>query len=46
LEFPPLIKLRLARLDEISAYAAESGKFDIQEGTRIVYLRELGSHPK
>ena len=43
LEFPPLIKLRLARPDEIASYAAENGKFDIQEGTRIIYLRELGS---
>jgi hypothetical protein len=41
--FPPLIKLRLARPDEIASYAAENGKFVIQEGTRIIYLRELGS---
>src|SRR4051812_13978903 len=43
LEFPPLIKLRLARSDEIAAYAAESAISDVQEGTRIVYLRELVS---
>jgi hypothetical protein len=43
LEFPPLIKLRLARFDEIAAYAAESAKSEMQEGTRIVYLREVAS---
>jgi hypothetical protein len=42
-EFPPLIKLRLAHRDEIAAHAAEDADFDIQEGVRVVYLRQLGS---
>jgi hypothetical protein len=43
LQFPPIIKLRLARSDEIAAYPAESAKSEVQESTRIVYLRELVS---
>ena len=42
-DFPPMIKLRLARRDEIGAYAAETADFEDQEGTRIVHLRQLGS---
>lgn len=42
-EFPPVIKLRLAHRDEITAYDAENADFEVQEGTRIVYLRQLGS---
>jgi len=40
-EFPPLIKLRLAHRDEIAAYAAEDADFEIQEGVRVVFLRQL-----
>lgn len=43
LEFPPVIKLRLAHRDEITAYNAENADFEVQEGTRIVYLRQLDS---
>jgi hypothetical protein len=43
LEFLPLIKLRLARPDEIAAYAAENGKFDIQEGTRRGHADHLST---
>jgi hypothetical protein len=42
-KFPPVIKLRLAPRDEIAAYAAEDANFEVQEGTRIVHLRQLGS---
>jgi hypothetical protein len=41
-KFSPVIKLRLAHRDEIAAYAAENAEFEIQEGARIVYLRQLG----
>jgi hypothetical protein len=43
LQFPPIIKLRLARPDEIATYAADNAKFEVQEGRRIAYLRLLGS---
>jgi hypothetical protein len=43
LKMPPVIKLRLARRDETAACAAENATFEVQEGTRIVYLRQLGS---
>jgi hypothetical protein len=42
-EYPPIIKLRLAHRNEIDAYAAENAEFEDQDGTRIVYLRQLGS---
>jgi hypothetical protein len=43
LQFPPVIKLRLARPDEIATYAADNAKSEVREGTRIVYLRVLSS---
>lgn len=43
MEFPPVIKLRLAHRDEIAAFTADDADFEVQEGTRVVYLRQLGS---
>jgi hypothetical protein len=42
LEFPPVIKLRLAHRDEIAAYTADAADCEVQEGTRIVHLRRFG----
>jgi hypothetical protein len=42
-QFPSIITLRLARPDEVATYAADSARSEVQEGTRIVYLRLLGS---
>lgn len=42
LEFPPVIKLRLAHRDEIAAYPADDADGEVQEGTRIVHLRQFG----
>jgi hypothetical protein len=41
--FPPIIKLRLASPDEMATYSDPSAKSELQEGTRIIYLRQLGS---
>jgi hypothetical protein len=41
LEFPPVVKVRLARADERAAYDGEGGSVEFYEEVKIVYLVNL-----
>jgi len=42
-DLPAVIKVRVARQDEKTAYETESGNVDICAGVKIVYLVDLSS---